>query len=93
MNSAVGKTSAVVKKIGVVMKKFVVEMKRGAWHIRSASISKSAEELRSVVALMKIASVRPSESLRRRRENVPLLRGPARKMSCAPEIAGLIVLK
>jgi hypothetical protein len=42
---------------------------------------------------MKIANVRLYESLRRRRGNVPLLRGPARKMSCALEIVGLTVLK
>jgi hypothetical protein len=93
MNSDAGKTSAAVKKIGVVMKRLVVEMKRGDRQIRSASASKSVEDLRSVVALMKIASERPFESLRRRRGNAPLPRGFAKRRSCALEIAGLTVLK
>jgi hypothetical protein len=93
MNSAAGKMNAAVKKIDVVMKRLVAEMKRDVRQIRSASVSKSAEELRSVVALMKIVNMRPSESLRRRRGNAPLRRGPARKMSCALEIVGLTVLR
>jgi ATP/maltotriose-dependent transcriptional regulator MalT len=93
MISAIGKMSAAVKKIGVMMKKSVEEMMRGAWQIRSASVSKSAEEPRSVIALMKIASVKLSESQRRRRVSAPLVRGSARKKSCEIEIGGLIVLK
>jgi hypothetical protein len=93
MNSAAGKMNAAVKKIDVVMKRLVAEMKRDVRQIRSASASKSAEDLRSVVALMKIVRERPFKSLRRRRGNAPLLRGFAKRRSCTLEIAGLTVLK
>jgi hypothetical protein len=85
--------SAVAKKAGGVMKRSVEEMRRGAKQIRSASVSKNAEGLKSTVASMKIVNVKRSVSLRRRRVSALLLRGSARMKNSEREIGGRIDLR
>jgi hypothetical protein len=61
--------------------------------IKSVSVLKSAEESMSADASMRSGNARRLASQRWSRTNVPLPRGPARKMIGVLEIDGLIALR
>jgi hypothetical protein len=92
-SSTVGKMSAAVMKIGVVKMRIAAVKMSGGMQIKSVSVLKSAEELMSTDASMRSVNARRLASRRWSRANVPLPRGPARKMIGVLEIDGLIALR
>jgi hypothetical protein len=92
-SSAAGKTSAATMKTGVVKMRIAAVKRSGDMQIKSVAILKSAEESMSADASMRSANARRLASRRWSRANVPLPRGPARKMISVLEIDGLIALR
>jgi hypothetical protein len=93
MNNAGGKRSVAVMKIGVVTRRSDVVMKSGDRRIKSVSALRNAEDLMSVVALMKNGNAKRLASPSVSRVNVPWRKDLARKMICVLVIDGRIALR